>query len=155
MGVRLWDAVPRRRRHLEMLRDGLLRKRYGLFEARRRGGGAGGGGGAGFLPGAVAGLLDCVASLGDGAAAAAEVGAEAPDDADGGGGGKDDPSRRLRRGYVSKILELLLDLLSYPQTRKHVAPYLSSQQLVVQLVLSKLYRQGDVLFRQQVSLVEN
>ena len=66
--------------------------------------------------------------------------------------GGDEPSERRRRlllrGYVSKVLEILLDLLSYHQTRTHVAPCLLSRHLVVLLALSRLYRgKSFVLFR--------
>jgi len=137
VGVRLWDAIPRRKRYLEMKRDGLLRKRYGLFDAKRKEGTKN----VGFLPLVVVGLLDSIAVLGGN------------DDDGSSDNGKND-NAPLLRGYISKVLELLLDLLSYPQTRTHVAPYLSSQHLVVQLALSKLYRQKKfVLFRQQVDML--
>ncbi|EED91792.1 hypothetical protein THAPSDRAFT_262371, partial [Thalassiosira pseudonana CCMP1335] len=56
--------------------------------------------------------------------------------------------------YVSKSLELILDLLSYPQTRTHVAPFLSSHHFAVKLALCKLYRDRSfVLFRQQVDMI--
>ena len=169
VGVRLWDAVPVRRRRLEMRRDGLLRKRYGLFDSRRRreeaggggGGGSGGSIGVGFMPAMVDGLVDAVVALGDGALGG--------DDADAGGGRRRPvPPTPLLRSYASKALELLLDLMSYPQTRAHVAPYLSSRHVAVLLASSKLYsgrRDGGggpggsgpssfaALFRQQVDLL--
>ncbi|KAL7537298.1 hypothetical protein ACHAXR_007716 [Thalassiosira sp. AJA248-18] len=167
VGVRLWDAIPHRKRHLEMKRDGLLRKRYGLFTAKKQQRKDGGGGTmstVGFLPGVVMGLLDSIAILGgggDGADDGDEAMAEKQPQLS---NNSNNSLQQLRRGYVSKILELLLDLLSYPQTRTHVAPYLSSQHLAVQLALSKLYRTKKknkkdesstfvVLFHQQVDML--
>ena len=144
VGIRLWDAIPSRKRHLEMKRDGLLRKRYGLFEAKRKGGD--GAKNVGFLPGIVVrGLLDSVDIL------CREDGVVDMED------NQQTTGKNLLRGYISKVLELLLDLLSSPQTRTHVAPYLSSHHVVVRLALSKLYRQKKdnkfVLFRQQVDML--
>lgn len=195
VGVRLWDAVPRRKKYLEMKRDGLLRKRYQLYKKRSS---CASGGGAeekdvnhlklSFLPGIVKMLLDALAYLGDRSSEGNEI-ADAPfnyadeDDEDapsdddnenrsdsevdvmkrtGSDGAKDNQNGQtmsdsyralLLRGFISKCLELLLDLLSYPQTRVHVAPYLSSQHLAVKLAISKLYLDRSfVLFRQQVDM---
>ena len=93
----------------------------------------------GFLKGAVAGLLDAVAVLG-GRNGGGNT-ADGDDEVMGVTEREDEPSkrrRRLLRGYVSKVLGLLLDLLSYPQTRTHVAPYLSLRHLVVLLAPSRL-----------------
>ncbi len=166
VGVRLWDAIFSRKRHLELKRDGLLRKRYGLFEVKKKRISRDGEGdkdnttNVGFLPGMVDGLLDAIVTLGN--------------SRDGDFSGEDDDEtgsskwkRRhqlllpLLRGYSSKILELLLDLMSYPQTRTHVASYLSSRNLVVLLRSSKLYntqkkgKAGErfVLIRQQVDML--
>jgi len=127
VGVRLWDAIPKRKRFLEMKRDGMLKKRYGLYETKRGDKGAN----VGFLPGLVDQLFAIITK----------------DDFEEG-------EQRAVKGYISKSLELLLDLLSYPQTRTHVASYISSHNLTVKLVLSKLYRdQSFVLFRQQVNML--
>jgi intron-binding protein aquarius len=127
VGVRLWDAIPKRKRFLEMKRDGLLKKRYGLYEAKRGDKVAN----VGFLPGLMDQLFAIITThdLNEGGQSATQ-------------------------GYISKCLELLLDLLSYPQTRTHVASYISSHNLTVKLVLSKSYRnQSFVLFRQQVNML--
>ena len=128
VGVRLWDAIPTRKRFLEMQRNGLLKKRFGLYESKR---GDKTAHNVGFLPGLVDQLLSLVTKeYGNGRL---EI---------------------LSRGYISKCLELLLDLLSYPQTRKHVASFISSHNLTVKLVLSKLYSdQSFVLFHQQVNML--
>eukprot|EP00984_Skeletonema_dohrnii_P005466 scaffold1924_cov121-Skeletonema_dohrnii-CCMP3373.AAC.1 len=127
VGVRLWDAIPKRKRFLEMKRDGMLKKRYGLYETKRGDKDAN----VGFLPGLVDQLFAIITK----------------DD-------HDEGEQRAVKGYISKSLELLLDLLSYPQTRTHVASYISSHNLTVKLVLSKLYRdQSFVLFRQQVNML--
>ncbi|KAL7442324.1 hypothetical protein ACHAXM_008325 [Skeletonema potamos] len=127
VGVRLWDAIPKRKRFLEMKRDGLLKKRYGLYQAKR----GDKGGNVGFLPGLVDRLFALVTKH--------EL---------------NDSGQHATQGYISKCLELLLDLLSYPQTRTHIASYISSHNLTVKLVLSKLYRsQSFVLFRQQVNML--
>ncbi|KAL9180433.1 hypothetical protein ACHAXT_008403 [Thalassiosira profunda] len=142
VGVRLWDAVPRRKRHLELKRDGLLRKRYGLFDSRRKGEKN-----AGFLPGLVDTLLDSVSVL----VGSSDGDAMNVEDA------RNTTHTSHLKGCVSKSLELLLDLMSHPRTRTHVAPYLSSVHLAVQLALSKLYRQKNgedfVLFKQQVDML--
>ena len=202
VGVRLWDAIPRRKRHLELKRDGLLRKRYQLFQKRLMNSATNAGEGAvednanrvvkhlGFLPGMVQGLFDALSFLGDhGVEDVSALGYEdtmeedGPDDAnnsdveidDDHNNGNDDNEDEaeasidkgkkkrhrvhhsqtlLLRGYISKCLELLLDLLSYPQTRTYVAPYLSSHHLAVKLAISKLYRDRSfVLFRQQVDML--
>lgn len=146
VGVRLWNSIPHRKRYLELKRDGLLRKRYGLFVSRS-GGKEGGGSNVGFLPGMVEGILDALAVVSGG----------------GGGSGENEGEgmevdnqllTSLQRAYVSKSLELILDLLSYPQTRTHVAPFLSSHHFAVKLALCKLYRDRSfVLFRQQVDMI--
>ena len=57
-------------------------------------------------------------------------------------------------GYVSKVLELLMDLLSYLQTRAHVAPYLLLRHLFVLLASLRLYRgRSFVPFWQQVYML--
>lgn len=125
VGVRLYDAIPHRKRYLEMKRDGMLKKRFGLYEAKR-----GEGRNVGFLPGLVDLLFVLITEQ------AQEV------------------KRESKQRYVSKCLELLLDLLSYPQTRTHVASFISSQNLTVKLVISKSYRDKSfVLFRQQVNML--
>jgi hypothetical protein len=132
VGVRLWDAIFSRKRHLELKRDGLLRKRYGLFEAKKKRNIRDGGGGGkdnitnvGFLPGMVDGLLDAIVTLGNGM-----NGDFAREDDDKMGSSKWKRRHQLLlpllRRYSSKILELLLDLMYYPQTITHVASYLSS-----------------------------
>jgi hypothetical protein len=155
VGVRLWGAIFHRKRHLEMKRDGMLRKRYGLFKARslskhnttttsngkvddadddddeedemRTN--------AGFLPSMVDGLVDAIIILGNAAATSEEVAVGSSKEEEQRQHGRDD--LLLLRNYASKVLELLLDLLSYPQTRTHVASHISSQNLVVQLRMSK------------------
>ena len=153
VGVRLWDAVPTRKKQLEMKRDGLLRKRYGLFETKRKGGGKN----VGFLPDVVDGLLKSIALLGNAMVIDSEDEDEVMDEGDTRQEQQSTNSHQHLRGVISKTLELLLDLLSYPQTRTHVAPYLSSQHLAVQLALSKLYRNKKdgafVLFQQQVDML--
>ena len=147
VGIRLWDAIPTRKRHLEMNRDGLLRKRYGFFVTKRKEENVG------FLPSMVGGLLNVIATLG--ADGMIDDGNEDKDMTD--GINCDEKQQKLMRGYAAKILELLLDLLSYPQTRTHVAPYLSSRHLVVQMIMSKLYKQrrneSFVLIRQQIDML--
>lgn len=129
-GLRLWASVPFRKRYLEMKRDGLLRKRYGVFESRQDHGKIG----EGFLPVIVRGVLDAVLEND-----AMET---------------DDVGSSFKRKYISKSLELIIDLLSYPQTRPHVASYLSSHQFAVLLGLSKLYRdKSNVLFKQQIDML--
>ena len=191
VGVRLWDAIPRRKRYLEMKRDGLLRKRYGLFQKRLTAYAVGSADekdgslnrNVGFLPGMVKGLLEALTYLGGddeegrggnhygfknlSSDEENETGNddeidedddvdEVADDTQGQKKRHDSPSKSslsfLLHAYVSKSLELLLDLLSYPQTRIHVASYLSSHQVAVKLALSKLYREKTsfVLFRHQV-----
>ena len=149
VGIRLWDAIKTRKRHLEMKRDGLLRKRYSLFETKRKGNEVN----VGFVPGMVTGLLNAIVILGD-------TNGNGDDDNDEVMSDDNHVSyqqQMLLKGYASKALELLLDLLSYPQTRTHVAPYLSSRHLVVQLVMSKLYKEKKnetfVLLRQQVDML--
>jgi len=142
VGLRVYDAMPRRRRHLEMRRNGLLRKRYGLFDAKRQKNG--GGIGVGFLPGVVDRLVDSVVALGD---------AMETED------GENKTGRRIPtiQCYISKCLELLLDLMSYSQTRTHVAVYLASRHVVVLLMSTKLYSSRNSafseLFRQQVDML--
>ncbi len=127
VGVRLWDAIPTRKRLVELKRDGMLKKRYGLYEAKRGEKDAN----VGFLPG----LMDQLFSI------------VTKDDLD-------EEEQKVAQGFMSKCLELLLDLLSYPQTRTHVGSYISSHNLTVKLVCSKLYRdQSFVLFRQQVNML--
>lgn len=127
VGVRLWNAIPKRKRFLEMKRDGMLKKRYGLYEAKRGDKDAN----VGYLPGLVDQLFSIVTK----------------DDLD-------EEEQKAAQGFISKCLELLLDLLSYPQTRTHVGSYISSHNLTVKLVCSKLYRgQSFVLFRQQVNML--
>lgn len=102
----------------------------------------------------VDGLVDAVVALGD------DARNDDHDDRDIGAGGR---NATTLRGYASKALELLLDLMSYPQTRTHVAAYLSSRQAVVMLASSELYsgrRDGGgasssfaALFRQQVDML--
>ena len=149
VGIRLWDAIKTRKRHLEMKRDGLLRKRYSLFETKRKGNEVN----VGFIPGMVTGLLNAIVILGDQNRNSDDDDDEVMSDDD----GISYQQQMLLKGYASKALELLLDLLSFPQTRTHVAPYLSSRHLVVQLVMSKLYKQKKnetfVLLRQQVDML--
>ena len=142
-GLRLWSYVPYRKRYLEMKRDGLLRKRYGLFESRqqqlqqqseKRED-------VGFLPAIVRGILEAVLE--------GDKDMEIDNDQ-----GPSSSRRSLKKMYISKGLELITDLLSYPQTRPHVAPYLASHQFAVLLGLSKLYHQKTFsLFRQQVDMI--
>lgn len=130
-GLRLWASVPFRKRYMEMKRDGLLRKRYGVFESRQGNGKIG----EGFLPAIVRGVLDAVL----------ENDPMETDDVD---------STSGKRKYISKSLELVIDLLSYPQTRPHVAPYISSHHFAVILALSNLYRdKSNILFKQQVDML--
>ncbi|KAL7520869.1 hypothetical protein ACHAWX_005564 [Stephanocyclus meneghinianus] len=142
-GLRLWSSVPFRKRYLELKRDGLLRKRYGLFEARQ----------AqkkeeqdvAFLPAVVKAVLEAVL----------DGGWEKQNDMDTvshqNGASAEYANNKL---FISKSLELIIDLLSYPQTRPHVAPYLASHQFAVLLGLSKLYHDKSfVLFRQQVDMI--
>ena len=130
VGVRLWDAIPKRKRVLEIKRDGLLKKRYGLYEAKRGDKNAN----VGFLPGIVDQLFSVITKKHE------EL--------------NEREQNATTQGYISKCLELLMDLLSYPQTRTHVASYIASHNLTVKLVLSKLYRdQSFVLFRQQVNML--
>ena len=89
---------------------------------------------AGFLPSMVDGLVDAIIILGNAAATSEEV-AVGSEEEEQRQHGRDD--LLLLRNYASKVLELLLDLLSYPQTRTHVASHISSQNLVVQLRMSK------------------
>ena len=95
----------------------------------------------GFIPGAIMRVLDAVASIlssRNGSGKTTEENTEAMGDVERG----DEPSdccQQLLRGYVSKGLKLLLDLLSYPQRRTHIALYLSSRHPVVPLALSVLY----------------
>ena len=127
VGVRLWDAIPQRKRILEMKRDGLLKKRFGLYEAKRGDNGRN----VGFLPGLVDQLFALITEEEE-----------------------EEQLQKLKQSYIAKILELLVDLLSYPQTRVHVASFISSHNLTVKMILSKLYRdQSFVLFHQQVNML--
>lgn len=143
-GVRLWHFVPSRKRYLEMRRDGMLKNRYGWFVSRSRESGVDVVD-VGFLPEVVRGVLDAVLEE--------DAGGKNKDD-DNDGNNDNALTNSARRMYISKCLELIIDLLSYPQTRTHVGPYIASHQLAVLLGLSKLYRDASfVLFRQQVDMI--
>jgi hypothetical protein len=116
-GLRLWSSVPFRKRYLELKRDGLLRKRYGLFEARQSQ--KKDEQDVAFLPAVVRGVLEVV--LDGGWEKENEMGTDSHKD----GASADCANKKM---YISKSLELIIDLLSYPQTRPHVAPYLPSNQ---------------------------
>jgi len=200
VGIRLWDAIPRRKKYLEMKRDGLLRKRYQLYKKRSSCASDCGTEGKdvnqlklSFVPGMVQRLLDALEYLGGRSSEGNEI-TDAPfnyadeDDNDmdedapsgdandnrsnseedvmngtGSDSAKDNQNGQtitdrhralLLRSFISKCLELLLDLLSYPQTRVYVAPYLSSHHLAVKLAISKLYLDRSfVLYRQQVDML--
>ncbi|KAL3790208.1 hypothetical protein HJC23_005580 [Cyclotella cryptica] len=142
-GLRLWSSVPSRKRYLELRRDGLLRKRYGLFEARQSQKKEESD--VAFLPAVVKGVLEAVLDGSwekeNGMDTDSHENNESTDCAN-------------KKMYISKSLELIIDLLSYPQTRSNVAPYLASHQFAVLLGLSTLYHDKSfVLFRQQVDMI--
>jgi len=152
VGIRLLSNIFTRKRTLELKRNGMLRKRYGLFESKQLQKSVGDGeekkNVSGFLPGLVDGLLNSVAILGSD---------NDDNDEDMTDSDNSQQSKQQLRKYTSKALELLNDLMSYPQTRTHVAPYLSSKQLVVCLLMSKLYKydknEANVLIRQQIDML--